>query len=230
MSLSLSSMALIASVLLPSAILSTSSPKRGLVYVQTEHPSDDEIWLTSPTDLTWYYNYQSTPSSVFANTQLQFVPQLWGAPSGSADPSFLDSVKSLIDAGANISYVLGFNEPDSSTGGGSDLSPELAAKTWNLEIAPLRALGVKLGAPAVTGAPSGLTWLQGFFAACNCTADFMPVHWYGDFEGLASHIGQVRATWPNLTIWITEYALAGEGLGDTQEFFNESTAYFDRIE
>jgi hypothetical protein len=231
MPFSLSSVVLILPLLLPSTVLCTSSPKRGLVYVpSTKHPSDDKIWLTPPSDLTWYYNYQSTPSPAFDNTQLQFVPQLWGAPSSTSDTFFLDSVKSQIEAGANITYVLGFNEPDASENGGSGLSADLAAKTWNREIAPLRELGVKLGAPAVTGAPSGFTWLRDFFAACNCKADFIPVHWYGNFEGLASHIGEVRAAYPNQTIWITEYALAHENLQDTQRFYNQSAEYFDRIE
>ncbi|KAH0562136.1 hypothetical protein GP486_003170 [Trichoglossum hirsutum] len=218
-------------LLLAPAVRCTSSPKRGLVYVpSTKHPADDKIWLTPPSDLTWYYNYQSTPSPVFVDTQLQFVPQLWGVPSGISDTFFLDSVKSQINAGANITYVLGFNEPDASTGGGSGISTDLAAQTWNREIAPLRGLGVKLGAPAVTGAPSGLTWLRDFFTACNCTADFIPVHWYGNFEGLASHIGEVRAAYPNQTIWVTEYALAHENLQDTQKFYNQSSEYFDRID
>jgi hypothetical protein len=60
-------------------------------------------------------------------------------------------------------------------------------------------MGIKAGAPAVTGSPGGFTWLSEFFAACtaagtNCTADFIPIHWYGDFVGLASHLGQVVAT------------------------------------
>jgi hypothetical protein len=27
----------------------------------------------------------------------------------------------------------------------------------------------------------------------NCTYDFVPLHWYGDFQGLASHIGEYSA-------------------------------------
>lgn len=51
-------------------------------------------------------------------------------------------------------------------------------------------------------------WLQNFFTECvgKCSADFIPVQWYGSFEILASHIGQVREVYPNMTIWMTEYA------------------------
>jgi len=221
----------IVAFLLSSMVLTTTSPKRGLIYIpSTKHPADDKIWLTPPSDLTWYYNYQPTPSPAFAGSNLQFVPQLWGAPSSASDTAFLDSIRAQIKSGANISYVLGFNEPDASSSGGSGISPDLAASTWNREIAPLRQLGVKLGAPAVTGAPSGLQWLKDFFAACKCEADFIPLHWYGSFEGLASHVGQVRAAWPEEEIWVTEFALAGSGLVETEGFFNTSLQWFDRLE
>lgn len=176
----------------------TKSSKRGLIYVpSSDHPSDAGIWTEPNSDLTWYYNYALDPSPPFASDpSFAFVPMLWGAPASTSDTTFLDGVTSMINAGKNITYVLSFNEPDGSTDtGGSNVSPDLAAQTWIREIEPLRKLGVKCGAPAVTGATTGFTWLQDFFAACDgaCTADFLPVHWYGDFAGMASNIGQKRA-------------------------------------
>lgn len=88
-----------------------SSSKRGLVYVPSgKYPQDDTNWDSSTSDLTWYYNYASKPSPAFANfPKLHFVPMLWGTGNSS---TFLSDVQSQIKAGANISYVLGFNEPD----------------------------------------------------------------------------------------------------------------------
>jgi hypothetical protein len=40
----------------------------------------------------------------------------------------------------------------------------------------------------------------------------------------------LKSSYPNKTIWITEYALAGEPLSDTQSFFNTSAEYFDRLD
>ena len=75
-----------------------------------KHPQDDANWDSQNSDLTWYYNYASKPSPAFANfPKLQFVPMLWGTGNSS---TFLSDVQSQIKAGANISYVLGFNEPD----------------------------------------------------------------------------------------------------------------------
>lgn len=218
--------------ILAAAVAQTPSSKRGLVYVPNEkHPGDDQFWDSPTSDLTWYYNYGAKPSPAFNNnTKFEFVPMLWGADS---DTSFLSDVTNLIKSGTNISYVLGFNEPDGGDNGGSNVDPTTAAQVWQREIEPLKKLGVKLGAPAVTGAPSGFTWLQSFFTACagNCSADFIPVHWYGNFEGLASHVGQVNGTYQNMTMWVTEYADANDNsLKDSQSFYNQSSQYFDRID
>ncbi|KAE8441987.1 hypothetical protein EG329_004113 [Mollisiaceae sp. DMI_Dod_QoI] len=230
-----SSLLLAAATLTSADTFQTRSSKRGLVFVpSTKHASDNQIWVEGNSDLTWYYNYNAAPSPAYSNrtqSEFEFVPMLW-----SPSTTFLSSVKSLISGGRNISHILTYNEPDgTSSTGGSDVDPKTAASNWISQVQPLKQLGVKLGAPAVTGSPGGFTWLADFFDACasqgtNCTADFIPIHWYGNFAGLASHIGQVRATYPNTSIWITEYALNNDTLPNTQDFFNMSAEYFDRID
>lgn len=200
------SILLTASTLLSSAISQatfSSSSKRGLVFIPSKnsgasYQADNQIWVRSGSDLTWYYNYGASPSTAFSKSQadFEFVPMLW-----STSTSFLTTIKSLISGGRNITHVMTFNEPDgTSASGGADLTPAVAAASWIEQVEPLRKMGVKAGAPAVTGSPGGFTWLSDFFAACqtqgtNCTADFFPVHWYGNFEGLASHLGQVAGTY-----------------------------------
>lgn len=211
--------------------IALTSSKRGLCYVDTkDSSSDDSFWDGSNSDLTWYYNYQASPTQGITD-KLQFVPMLWGAPSSSSDDSFLNTVQGLINSGTNISYVLGFNEPDGCSNGGSCVDAQTAAETWIREIEPLKDMGVKLGAPAVTGSPTGLTWLENFYSACSggCTTHFIPVHWYGNFEGMASHMGQVNASYPNMTMWVTEFGLPDEKLDETQTFFNQSISYLDRL-
>jgi hypothetical protein len=217
--------------LLP-ATLATTSPKRGLVHVpSSDHPDDDKIFANASTGLTWYYNYGYHESAAFENSALEFVPMLWGASVADAGTPFLDAVKALLKSGVNITHVLGFNEPDGTAAtGGAAIAPDLAARTWIKQIEPLAALGVKLGAPGTTGSPAGFTWLESFFNFCNggCNPDFMPVHWYGNFEGMASHIGQKMAAYPGLKIWVTEYGYPNEDLETTQLFYNQSSEYFDR--
>lgn len=162
---------------------------------------------------------------------MNFVPMLWGASAYDYDSPFYDLVKGQIDEGANITHVLSFNEPDGAYNtGGSNIEVNLAARRWIADIEPLRKLGVKVGAPGVTGAESGWTWLDNWFKACDggCNPDFMTVHWYGNFEGMMSHVGRVASKWPNRTIWVTEYGYPNQGLQATQEFANMSSQVFDR--
>jgi len=37
-------------------------------------------------------------------------------------------------------------------------------------------------------------------------------------------------SWPNTSIWITEYALNNASLTETQDFYNMSAEYFDRLD
>ncbi|KAI9825073.1 MAG: hypothetical protein M1832_001393 [Thelocarpon impressellum] len=212
--------------------LAAKSPKRGLVDVATAfNGKDDAIFLSA--DLSWYYNYGVRPSPNYADSRLQFVPMLFTAPNSTDDTSFADGVREQIKAGATIPYVLAFNEPDGEAStGGSNIAPEVAAAAWQASIEPLKADNISLGGPAVTGSPRGFVWLADFFAACagKCSVDFLPVHWYGNFEGLASHIGQVRGTYPNVTVWVTEYALAHSPLKESQSFMTSSAEFFDRVE
>lgn len=225
-------LALVPSIL--ADIVEPSSPKRGLCYVEGEDPADDKTWDGSESDLTWYYNYQAMPTDAI-DSKLQFVPMLWGADSSNdnADAtSFYDTVKGLIDSGREIQYVLGFNEPDGCTDGGSCVDPSVAASEWIDKIEPLQDLDLQLGAPAVTGSPRGLQWLQEFYTACDggCTTDFLPIHWYGNFEGMASFMGQVNATYQNMTMWMTDFGFPGQDLETSQTFFNQSISYLDRQE
>lgn len=216
----------------PTKAQAPSSPKRGLIYISTaDSAGDSNVWTSESSDLTWYYNYGPTATPQLVGSKLEFVPMLFGKPS-SGDALFNTTVMELIANGANISHVLSFNEPDgSSSTGGSSVDPQTAATLYKAQVEPLRAKGLKLGAPAVTSAQSGFDWLSSFFDACGggCSVDFMPIHFYGDFQGLASYLGQFRATYPNATIWVTEYGFPNQGLNDTQNFFNQSSQYFDRL-
>lgn len=158
---------------------------------------------------------------------------LWGAPSSFSDTTFLENVTAQLVEGRNITYAMGFNEPDNTAEtGGSDINATSAAKYWIKQMEPLRKLGLSLGAPAVTGGSSGFDWLANFTDACNggCTFDFIPIHWYGSYDGMVSHITEVLSIYPNVTIWVTEFALDDANLNDTQSFFQTAVTYLDNNE
>lgn len=187
-----------------------ASSKRGLVFTPNmTTPADDRIWIEEPTTLTWYYNYMPNPEPLYQDvpqSEFEFVPMMWGVPGNLDDTSFLATVKSLIKNEAiRITNVLSFNEPDGPFEyGGSQIEPSVAANLWVNNIIPLQEMGVRVGLPACTGGPNGLPWLRNFLSECsvlissggrqrNCTFDFVTIHWYGNFEGLASHMGEYSA-------------------------------------
>jgi hypothetical protein len=192
--------------LLVSLASATHEHKRGLCFVPNDkEPQDDKIWIQSGSNITWYYNYGDKPSPVYRDVpqeQFEFVPMMWGVGEDSSDTTFLQHVKSLINDGINITHVLGFNEPDAGNDvGGSNIAPKVAAEAWVANFEPLGEMGVKLGLPACTGGWGGMPWLRQFLGNCteiksqggskkNCTWDYLPVHWYDNFEGLASHVGE----------------------------------------
>ncbi|KAH7625315.1 glycosyl hydrolase catalytic core-domain-containing protein [Sordaria sp. MPI-SDFR-AT-0083] len=240
--------AAVAALLVTSA--SAASSKRGLVFTpNSTFPHDAYIWTAPPTSLTWYYNYKALPSQIYSNVSqadFEFVPMLWGAPSDINDKSFYNTIKSLIDErGVNITNILTFNEPDGpGEYGGSEINPDVAAQVWVNNIVPLQEdyKALRIGLPACTGAPAGMEWSKKFLEACsdlisgdgktkkNCTFDFVPIHWYGNFEGLASHMGEYSAAFPNKSMWVTEYNLADANLQETQAFYKTSAEYFDRLD
>ena len=205
----------------------STSPKRGLVYIgNNRHAAGDaDIWHTN-TALNWYYNYARQPTPELRDTRLEFVPMYWGEP----EETFLEDIKARKQAGENITHVLGFNEPDMERDvGGSDMSPEDAAELWQEQIEPLKELGIKVGAPVVSGSPIGYAWLKEWEEACdgNCNPDFMPIHWYGIFDAFAQWVANMSVTYPDLELWVTEFGLPGASLEETQVFFNQSLQMLD---
>jgi hypothetical protein len=189
--------------------LATSSSKRGLAYTPNNrslYPEDSYVWTRQPSDLTWYYDYVSYPISTYSNlsqSAFEFVPMMGWAPTDPSDTEFLKNVTSLIkDHGINIKNVMTFNEPDLGIqGGGSQVDPAFGAKVWVNNIIPLQKMGIRVGLPACSGGPGGIPWTKQFLDSCsklistqgktqNCTYDFVGVHWYGDFKGLAGHLGE----------------------------------------
>lgn len=190
-------------------LASAVNDKRGLCFVTSDNPGDYKLWTQPGSQLSWYYNYAAIPTPAYrdlSQEEFEFVPMMWGVGANPEDTTFLQQVKKLIKDGRQISHVLGFNEPNvGNDWGGSNVSPDIAARAWVANFEPLGEMGVKLGLPAMTGGWDGLPWLKNFLGNCsqilsqdgpkkNCTWDFLPVHWYDNFEGLASHIGERRAT------------------------------------
>lgn len=194
--------------------------KRGLVSFDGMM-GDYAVWIQPGSPLSWYYNYGSTPYAQFANSQMQYVPMLFG----NNAVNFTAAVLSLINQGYNITWVLGFNEPDQATQyGGSAIDPATAAARWKSDIEPLKQYGIHLGAPSIS---YNVTWLQDFFQFCSgCHIDFIPFHWYGPLYSATQGAGfydryyQLKGTFPSATFWLTEWADPNDNLASTQSNYN----------
>jgi hypothetical protein len=183
---------LVCSLSLPFA--SAGFSKRGLAMIPGGNPTD----ITKASQaVSWVYNWNSSPPLDMPNGIL-FVPMQWGSMG-------IATFSGVVTA-QGATTILGFNEPD--LGSQANLDPNDAASLWKQYIFPLKSAGVRLGAPAISSAPSGAGWLTNFLAACTgCGIDFIPIHWYGiGFEDFSSYIEQLHNQFPNYNFWVTEFA------------------------
>lgn len=192
------------SALLLSALTNAqnASTKRGLAYQPTNYPHDYSILLSSRSPISWYYNWAPSPPGYLPGSRVskdEFVPLVHGIDNLDSDVATVKSLPS------STTHLLTFNEPDGSTsGGGSNISPQDAAQAYIDSIVPLRHSSsspsgrFQISHPSTTGSAPGLDWLRAFNESCydidpqnGCPTDFIAAHWYGGFGGLASWLGQL---------------------------------------
>ncbi|ROW12177.1 hypothetical protein VMCG_00326 [Cytospora schulzeri] len=252
--------ALVALSLVTGAVSQDSlSSKPGLAYIDT-HEDDIDLLLSAKSSISWYYTW-SLYASPEINATVPFVPLVHGL----SDVSSLDSINDLPATSRylltvsnsralipGMSLTAYFNEPDGTTSsGGSSISPSDAAQAYIDSIVPLRTSSSrtwKISHPSVTGSDQGLAWLREFNSACwnidpnnGCPADFIAMHWYGDFAGLASWLGTLREYYTtdsssgavdpdNMKYWFTEMALPQQSEDDTASMMNQSMNYLDGLD
>ncbi|KAI9892340.1 MAG: hypothetical protein M1814_001541 [Vezdaea aestivalis] len=187
------------------AAQTVSAGVRGLAYIPKGHPQDDALWASDKcAPIDWYYNWSANPVAGYKS--LEYVPMLHGRGDAAGFATKIDQLRAQ---GLKINTVLFVNEPDGSTStGGTAMSPQEAATIYKTKYQPLKAKGVRLGGPSTTSSDRGIKWQKDFLALCSdCTIDFMPLHWYGNFNGLSKwYLPAVKAAFPNTKFWMTEFA------------------------
>lgn len=173
--------------------------KRGLAYNNATWAN----YFAGYPQITWAYNWGWPSNGLSA--AIEFVPMLWGVPSG-ADPDWTA-------AASAAKNVLTYNEPD--LGSQANIIPSVAAAGYQTYVDPLPA-SVKLGAPAVTNSGygalpyQGLGWLDAFLEDCNgCRMDFVPVHWYDNASAATfqNYLIECHTRAQGRPIWVTEFML-----------------------
>jgi hypothetical protein len=137
---------------LPLILGASAQGKRGLSYGNVTWAN----YFAGNSKVTWGYNWGITSGGLASS--LDYVPMLWGVPSGP-DPDLTSQANTI---------------------------PTVAAAGYKTYMQPL-AGKTQIGAPAVTNAGNGvlaymgLGWLDSFFADCTgCQIDFIPLHWYAN--------------------------------------------------
>ncbi|KAK7966675.1 uncharacterized protein PG986_000952 [Apiospora aurea] len=222
--------------------------KRGLAYQQDAHKADNKLLFSPESPVAWYYTWSLWPAPEVNDTSaVEFLPLVHSTDDVAKD----DFRKQLDGLPPSSTHLLTFNEPDGDTGsGGSAVEPEDAAKAYIDRIAPLRSgddgdgRTWNISHPSVTGSPRGLDWLRRFNESCwdldrdkGCPADFVAVHWYGAYQGLAGWLDTLRdfykktpsSSSSELKFWITEMALPQQDDEATLRMMNETLPYLDGL-
>ena len=164
----------------------------------------------------WGWNWDSSPSpqsgSATGDLDVQFVPMLLSA---------IDTHTSIWDGNsAGHPYLMGFNEPDMTTGnGGSQMDVPTCASNWMTYMQPKQG-SAKLISPATTNnmddTSMGIHYMTSFLEECitnrGCHIDVLAFHYYGeasDLEALKTTVSayqklQTQYSIPEL--WIPEMA------------------------
>ncbi|CAL1701688.1 unnamed protein product [Somion occarium] len=206
--------------------ISTTS-KAGLAW--PNGPSAELNQYRSTGKVQWYYTWGS--SSI--NTDLEFVPMLWGQ---NQVEQWKHTIQQIIKQ-RHVTHVLGFNEPQQP--GQSNISATDAVFLWQDQLEPLKAQGIRLGSPAPSSAPSGRQWLLDWLGACQggCTVDFIALHWY-DINSTAfiRYLNDFHDTFQR-PIWVTEWACQNFNHADQQcspqdvvDFMNATQAFMDNTD
>ncbi|KAI0356575.1 glycoside hydrolase [Trametes cingulata] len=184
----------------------TNTSKAGLAWPNSYYDDINQYLTTGK--VQWYYTW--SPESI--RTDIEFAPMLWG-PGQTSD--WDNNINRTIKQ-QHVTHVLGFNEPEIA--GQSNISPTDAAALWKAHIEPLKAQGIRLGSPALSGAPQGKQWLTDWYNACGggCTVDFMPLHWYDiDSTAFMQYLEDYHDTFQK-PVWVTEWACQNFNDADEQ--------------
>ncbi|PWY86708.1 hypothetical protein BO70DRAFT_360463 [Aspergillus heteromorphus CBS 117.55] len=206
-----------------------SSNKRGAAYNDASLVST--LTDNSASTVSWSYNWGSSVDGTMPS-DMEFVPMLWGS---SFFSGWTEAVETALSSGS--SYILGFNEPDMSSG--ADMSASTAAQYYEEYITPYSG-SAKLISPAVTSSSSsgeGLDWLKSFMDDCqSCNISGLAVHWYGDsVDDLKTFVSEAISTAAEYDIsevWLTEFGLNADesGVSDastTVDFLDEALTWLD---
>ncbi len=189
-----------------------TNPKRG--WADTT-PTVSELGATN---VGWFYRWGLNRPS--GNYDANFVPMFWGGGSVTTQ-----NINQVISDG-NITHVLGFNEPESSSQ--ANMSVATAITKWQTLQDGFSGTGINLVSPGVSDNAAGQQWLADFMTEVDnqgLQVDAVAFHWYGvdnpnNPVGAANQLLNRVDSYHNTygrPIWLTEFAIHDWGNNYTDE-------------
>ncbi|KAK4689886.1 hypothetical protein P7C73_g240, partial [Tremellales sp. Uapishka_1] len=177
----------------------------------------------------WWYDWSADPSG---SSSALAIPMLWGDGSvDSTDASRLAAFKAITIA---PKYIIGFEEPDCTTYGSSDIGVATAAALWDSVIAPWQSQGTLLLSPSMCHQKDE-TWLTPFKNAISTQWDITNLHINkNSMDGVNADLDYYWTTYGK-PMWITEFACVDDSTGFTpctdqseiNTFINDIVALFE---
>jgi len=191
--------------------------------------SSGDFYSTLEPHLGWWYDW--TPNPAWNGSPIP-VPMLWGGGNAdSTDASRLAAFKKITNA---PQYMLGFEEPDCASGGGSaGTSVSDGVQVWEQYIAPFKAKGTKLGSPSMCK-QAAETWLKQFSEQITTDWDFTAIHVNkNNMDGVKADLDHYSQY--GKPIWVTEFACVDDvngftpcsDQGEIDSFINDIVALFE---
>ena len=166
----------------------------------------------------WMANWDSSPATgsgqASGSCKVQYVAQLWGT-----DTNHVTNWKT----NANTPWLMGFNEPDNTGGGGASLSVPDAVSGHTQYIAPLRKGNTKVTTPCtqnnVGSSGIGSDYMASFLSNFPSNSfDAICFHWYGpgtqeglngsdnpqSLEATVAEYQKLKKQYGIAELWITE--------------------------
>lgn len=211
----------------PPAQSPSSGGGKGKLGLAWAMGNDPRLKLLSTDRTNYLYTWSPDIPSDAKSLGFTPVPQLWGW--NQVD----DFKKKVVKGYSNV--VLGCNEPNEPGQSNMDVGSGIAL--WQQYIQPLKAQGYRLGSPATSSNPNGLTWVKDFVAGCKgCTVDFIAIHWYDTtFQKFQTYVELWHNTF-NKNIWVTEFAPqnynggAQPSMSDVWNFYGAAIPWLDQTD
>nr|ODO04291.1 hypothetical protein L204_00649 [Cryptococcus depauperatus CBS 7855] len=161
----------------------------------------------------WWYDWNPVPTGHTGSPIA--VNMLWGAGAvDQKDAERLAAFKAITDT---PTYIIGFEEPDCSTPGSSNIAVSDAAQLWDSTIAPWKRKGSILLSPSMChqAAEQYTKWLTTFKTQISTPWDVTNLHINkNSMDGVKADIDYYYNTFGK-PIWVTEFACVDDSSGFT---------------